>query len=77
MRWGGGDRMKNKTFRWGVLGYLIPPQGCTEGSVMAAGAPGVAMPLSPNVPSPPTLPLVPRQMSRVLLEVQSRGSSSL
>lgn len=46
--------MKNKTFHWGVVGFLILPQGCAEGSVMAAGAPLVAMSLSS--PSPPPLP---------------------
>lgn len=51
---GWGERVKNKTFHWGVVGCLIPPQGCAEGSVTAAGASRVAMSLSP--PSPPPLP---------------------
>lgn len=36
---GGGERVRNKTFRWGVLGCLSPAWGGAEGSVLAAGAP--------------------------------------
>lgn len=37
MAWGGGRGGKDKTFPWGALGWVIPPQGCPEWSERPMG----------------------------------------